>query len=137
VTLAGSGFQTLLAVYTAGNTGAAVNDLTLVASNDYCLPDVQASPLTTSCATFAVVPGATYSVQVDGLGGETGIFDIAVTFAQPNDALVAAEYSLPATGTTLFATLEKGEPQAVPGRGASGSLWYQYYSESNGTAKVD
>ena len=63
VTLAGSGFDTLLAVY----TGTAVNGLTLVASNDNC-----ASGLTTSCTTFDVTVGTTYSVQVDGAGGAKG-----------------------------------------------------------------
>jgi hypothetical protein len=115
VTLAGSNFNTLLAVY----TGTAVNSLTLVSSNDDCEPGVL-----TSCTTFSVVPGTSYSIQVDGHGAQSGDVSIAVTPAPLNDAFVAAVSTFPALGTTVGATLETGEPSAGPG--ASGSVWFRY-----------
>jgi hypothetical protein len=118
VTLAGSDFDTLLAVY----TGTAVNVLTLVTSNDNC-----ALGISMSCVTFSVLPGTAYSVQVDGVQGSTGTVSITVSFgwaAPPNDAFSAAETTLPANGTTLGATLEKGEP--VVGYEATRSVWYRF-----------
>ena len=119
VTLAGSGYDTLLAVY----TGTAVNSLTLVISNDNCAPGE-----VTSCATFSVTAGTTYSVQVDGVGGAKGAVSIGVTFvttvpAPANDLFSNAVTTFPATGSKLGATLETGEPLA--GTGASGSVWYR------------
>ncbi len=125
VTLAGSGYDTLLAVY----TGTAVNSLTLVSSNDNC-----ASGLMTSCATFSVTAGTTYSVQVDGAGGAKGAVSIGVTFmvpAPPNDLFSAAVTTFPATGSTLGATLETGEP--LVRTGASGSVWYRFTASVGST----
>jgi hypothetical protein len=118
VTLAGSDFDTLLAVY----TGTAVSALTHVASNDNC-----ASGEVTSCATFDVTAGTTYLVQVDGAGGAKGAVSIGVMFvtvpAPPNDLFSNAVTTFPATGSTLGATLETGEPSV--GVGASGSVWHR------------
>lgn len=130
VTLAGSEFDTLLAVY----TGAAVNVLTRVASNDNCKTGE-----VTSCITFSVQEGVVYSVQVDGVNGAKGIVDIAaVTFtwaAPSNDAFSAAVTAFPATGTTRGATLQTGEPR--PGVGASpGSVWHKFTAVSNGSVQV-
>ncbi len=54
LSLSGSSFDTLLGVY----TGAAVNSLTLVASNDDCGAE------THSCRTFGVSAGVLYYIQV-------------------------------------------------------------------------
>ncbi len=117
VTLAGSDFNTLLAVY----TGTVVSSLTRVAFNDDCAPEE-----TTSCATFSVVPGTSYSIQVDGGRGSRGAVRIAVTSTPLNDAFSAAERArtFTTTGTTLGATLQPGEPAL--GSGASGSVWYWF-----------
>jgi hypothetical protein len=130
VTLAGSDFDTLLAVY----TGAAVNALTRVANNDDCNTSVS-----TSCVTFNVVPGTNYSVQVDGSLAKRGTVRIAVTFgwATPaNDAFSTpfSPWQSSGKGTTLGATLESWEPLA--GSGASGSVWYRFTAEVNGIARV-
>jgi hypothetical protein len=127
VTLAGSDFDTQLAVY----TGAAVNALTRVASNDDCNTSVS-----TSCVTFNVVPGTNYSVQVDGWLTKRGAVRMGVTFgwATPaNDAFSAAGTTFPAKGTTLGATLEPGEPLAGS---LSGSVWYSFSAASNGVVMV-
>ena len=130
VTLAGSSFDTLLAVY----TGTAVNALTLVAFNDNC-----SSRLTASCVTFGVKPGTTYYLQVDGVGGAKGTVSVVVTYQRPpaNDKFSTAPAviaSTPATGTLVGATLEAGEPRAGPG--ASGSIWYKFSAPASGTAQV-
>ena len=73
VTTAGSGFDTVLAVY----TGTAVNALTLIVNNDD-IPDVPGQPhITTSSVTFAANAGTTYRIAVDGFnndgsGGDMG-----------------------------------------------------------------
>jgi hypothetical protein len=118
VSLAGSSINTVLAVY----TGNAVNALTRVASNDDC-----GTGVTHSCATFPVTPGVSYSIQVDAVGpaGAVSISLSVVTTVPPppNDAFSQAGTVLPATGSTVGATLEPGEPPAVSG--ASGSIWYR------------
>ncbi len=119
VTLAGSDFDTLLAVY----AGTAVDTFKLVSSNDNCT-----SGEVTSCATLSVTAGTTYSVQVDGAGGAKGAVSISVTFvtapAPSNDLFSNAVTTFPATGSTLGASLETGEPSV--GAGASGSVWYRF-----------
>ena len=133
VTLSGSDFDTLLAVY----TGYPVTDLTLVANNDNCTTG--GSPSGASCITFNVSEHTLYSLQVDGVGGGKGSFRIELTavWAAPvNDAFSAALATFPAIGTTLGATLEAGEPQAVTGVGASGSVWFRITSAGSGVAQV-
>ena len=61
---------------------------------------------------------------------------IAVTFSAINDLFSAALSTFPATGTTVGATLEAGEPGTVAGKNISGSVWYKFTASSNGTAKV-
>ena len=134
VTLSGSDFDTLLAVY----TGTVVNALTRVANNDDCTTDD-----VTSCVTFTVVPGSVYSIQVDGplfsVGLRQGTVRIAVSFVWPaprNDAFSAAGTTFPADGTTLGATMETGERVAILGRGASASVWYRFSAAADGNMKV-
>ncbi len=131
ITLAGSDFDTLLAVY----TGSSLSTLSLVATNDDCPGGVS-----TSCVTFNIFGGMTYSVQVDGWSGRRGAVRIALTVVvQPppaNDAFSAAVTTFPAMGTTVGATLETGEPRAVAGKGASGSAWYRFIGPANGIATV-
>ena len=142
VTLLGSDFNTLLAVY----TGSAVDALTLVASNDDCNNND-----TASCVTFPVSAGTTFSAQVDGFGGMTGAVSINVILicslevckdpsVPPNDAFSAAwtisgisttqgfsaatAMLSQATPSTVGATLEPGEP--LVGAGVSGSVWFRF-----------
>ena len=69
VSLAGSSFDTLLAIY----RGTAVSALTAVASNDDANGGVQ------SQVSFAATAGVTYRVAVDGYAGATGTVKLAVT----------------------------------------------------------
>ena len=132
VNLSGSSFDTLLAAY----TGTAVNALMPVASNDNCTTG--GSSPGASCVAFTVTQGTLYSLQVDGVNGAKGSVSIAVTFSAVNDLFSAAlpVTSLPASGTTVGATLEAGEPVTVAGKNISGSVWYKFTASSNGTAKV-
>jgi hypothetical protein len=70
IDLAGSEFDTLLAVY----TGAAVHALTLVAFNDDRGQDL------TSRVSFEVTGGTEYKIAVDGFLGETGAVHISWAF---------------------------------------------------------
>ena len=64
VDLAGSSYDTLLAVY----TGSAVNALKEVASNDDANPPLDF----TSAVAFDAAAGVTYRIRVDGFGGANG-----------------------------------------------------------------
>ena len=71
VDTAGSGFDTLLAVY----TGDAVNALTPVAMNDNA-PGLGSA----SRVSFAVQPGTQYQIAVDGYNGATGAITLNWSF---------------------------------------------------------
>ncbi len=125
MSLEGSDFDTLLAVY----TGAAVNALTLVGRNDEC--NLEGIIYSISCLAFPITTGTTYSLQVDGYAYTRGHVEVYLDFSDSiappgNDAFSAAAsiMSLPTMGTTLGATMESGEPQA--GLGASGSVWFRF-----------
>ena len=133
VTLTGSNVNTIVSVY----TGTAVNALTQVYSPDCFL----STPST--CVRFNVLPGTTYSIQVDCWYAQTGPMTIAVTqtVVPPNDLFLAPMATLPSTGTaspvsgsTQGASLEIGEPLA--GKGASGSVWYRFSTQASATANV-
>ena len=130
VNLSGSSFDTLLAAY----TGTAVKALKPLASNDNCTTG--GSSPGASCVAFTVTQGTLYSLQVDGVNGAKGNVSIAVTFSAINDLFSAAVSTFPATGTTVGATLEAGEPGTVAGKNISGSVWYKFAPFCNGTAKV-
>jgi hypothetical protein len=69
VSTAGSGFDTMVAVYTGGALGA----LTQVACNDDFGGTLQ------SRVTFAAAAGTTYQVQVGGYGGASGSLVVDIT----------------------------------------------------------
>ena len=72
VSLAGSSFDTVLAVYT--NTNSSVSGTVLVSWNDDC------NGVLTSCVTLtSATAGVTYAIQVDGYGGASGSVMIAVS----------------------------------------------------------
>jgi hypothetical protein len=74
----GSDFDTTLGVY----TGAAVDDLTVVASND----DADDAPAYESKVTINVQAGSTYFIAVDGWWGETGSVVLNLAAPMPNVA---------------------------------------------------
>jgi Ca2+-binding RTX toxin-like protein len=115
----GSEFDTLLAVY----TGAAVNALAEVASND----DASATTKT-SALNFFAVGGTTYEIAVDGFTGQTGTIVLAWTQGPPNDDFANAQAIVgrkgAVSGSTQAATVEAGEPLEA-GENAT-SIWYRW-----------
>ncbi len=118
----GSQFDTLLAAY----TGAAVDALTVVASND----DVCDHH---SSITFIADQGETYRIAVDGLDAATGLFSLQLRLAPPNDdfadAVVISGDGGSVEGTNDGASFEESEPGDV-----SNSVWYRWTAPSTGPA---
>ncbi|HUT37086.1 MAG TPA: choice-of-anchor D domain-containing protein, partial [Planctomycetota bacterium] len=128
----GSGFDTLLAVY----TGSSVSALTAVASNDDA-----GGPQ--SQVTFAAVAGAAYRIAVDGYNGVSGsiVVDWALTgTGPPNDhfanATAISGTSGQATGTNASATKETGEPNHA-GNAGGRSVWWRWTASSSGEATIN
>jgi hypothetical protein len=133
----GSNFDTTLGAY----TGSTVAALTARAAND------DANGGTTSSISFLVTAGTTYSFSVDGYSTATGNvhLDWSVTgsggsTAPPNDLFASAQpitgSSGQATGTSLGATKEPGEPNHA-GNSGGHSVWYRWTAPATGTATVD
>jgi hypothetical protein len=122
VTTCGSDFDTLLAAYTGGS----VNALTGVASND---DDCGLQ----SSITFTAAEGETYRIAVDGLDAETGLFELHLRLAPPNDDFADAVQldgdQGSVAGTNAGASLEPSEPGGV-----SNSVWYRWTAPSTGPA---
>lgn len=133
----GSGFDTVLAVY----TGSSVDALTLVASNDDFLGWKWTSRL-----GFAATSGVTYYIAVDGYNDGTGPargtfavnWDLAPssTSTQPNDPFASAVQidgpSGTTSGTSFPATKEAGEPSHA-GNAGGRSVWFRWTAPYDGT----
>lgn len=74
----GTGLDTVMGVY----TGATVNALTTIASND----DIQA-PLRHSAVTFAAVAGTQYRIAVDGYSGVVGSYVLNWVYPVVNETV--------------------------------------------------
>ncbi len=126
--------DTLLAVY----TGAAVNALTPVASNDdgagnNCLAS-------SSEAGFSAVAGTTYWIAVDSKGPSRHRFDLQLQGAPANDDFAGTETLAPAlpsfaTGSTRFTTKQAGEPSHA-GEPGGHSAWFSWTPTGSGRAIV-
>ena len=132
LTTAGSGFDTVLAVY----TGTAVGSLTPVAANDN-----PASGGTAAAVSFQAVAGTVYRIAVDGKGGAAGNVSLAgnlVGAALVNDAFANATVvanSFSVSGSNIGATSEAREPNHA---GVSGgrSVWWTWTAPANGRMVV-
>ena len=91
---AGSSFDTLLAVY----TGAAVNALTEVVSND------DTGRLVTSSVTFTATAGTTYHIAVDGFNGDTGSINFNIGTFNSAPTLTAFAPASGGAGVTVTLT---------------------------------
>jgi Ca2+-binding RTX toxin-like protein len=128
----GSDFDTLLGIY----TGTSVDALTEVASSDDAAND---RCVVASGTTFRAQAGTTYSIAVDGFGGETGAVTLRLSPPPANDDFADAA-ALPSTGgqisaTTLFAGSEPGEPLHAGFQGVH-SVWWRWLPPANGTATL-
>lgn len=134
ISLAGSSFDTVLAVYTGGTVGA----LTLVGAND------DTATGRTSALTFNATVGTTYQIAVDGYGAEQGHVALSIVqaagTAPVNDAFTSASAlagtSASATGSSYDATAESGEP-AHAGQAAGKSIWWKWTAPADGVCSVD
>ena len=129
---AGSTFDTLLAAY----TGTAVGSLTTVASND------DANGTTQSSITFAATVATTYRIAVDGYAGAAGSVTLhwaqggAAPTGPANDAFAsAASLAGTASGTTVGATKEPGEPNHA-GIAGGHSIWWTWTATASGSATI-
>ena len=129
----GSGFDTLLAVY----SGSALNALAPIASNDdgggKCSPQ--------SKLVFAAVANTTYRIAVDGKGDAQGPIQLNVEAKPANDDFAAAEKTPAAlgwywTGTTRLATKEAGEPNHGGDPGGH-SVWYSWTPSKSAAVELD
>jgi subtilisin family serine protease len=127
--LAGSSFDTVMSVY----TGTGVTALTVIAGND----DNPAGGTTTSATTFDAVAGTTYYIAIDGFGGVTGLYNLAISPAAAPavdnfaNAIAINGASGNVTTDNVKATAEAGEP-AHSGQAATKSVWADWTAPSDG-----
>jgi hypothetical protein len=129
--------DTLLAVY----TGAEVNDLTEVASNDNGQVG-KGCRATDSEAEFTATTGTTYWIAVDGKEGSSGGFQMFLEGVAPNDDFGKAQSlggALPTGsqfGSNRFATKQGGEPDHAGNAGGS-SVWFKWTAPRSGIVSID
>ena len=130
LTTLGSGFDTLLAVYTGTN----ISTMSQVAANNDMAPG---NPQ--SAVTFNAVQGTTYMITVDGVSGAQGKIQLNFN-APPNDMFANCAEISGSSGTTygqnVGATKEPGEPDHDGNIGGH-SVWFCWTAPTNGTEVVD
>lgn len=123
---AGSSYDTVLALY----TGASLNALTPVASND------DSDGAKTSRIVLNVIAGTTYQIAVDSKDGGAGYAGMRIGAVPVNDdfsnAKTLAGVSVRESSTTLNASRQSGEPNPT-GNAAGHSVWYKWTAPSAGT----
>lgn len=132
----GSGFDTLLAVY----TGSAVAGLTSVARND----DVVLNVIKHSRVTFNAFAGTVYRIAVDGFRENNGQvsqggIELNINPALNNDliqAITLVGMSGSVNGSTRGATRQASEPQHA-GVNGTNSIWYTWTAPTNGPFAFD
>jgi hypothetical protein len=129
----GSGFDTLLAVY----TGAAVESLTPLQSND----DAGGKCTPQSKLSFDAVANTVYKIAVDGKAGAQGAIHLNLDEHPGNDDFESAE-NIPGSlgwywsGSTLLATKQAGEPNHGGDPGGH-SVWYSWTPSKAAVAEFD
>jgi len=133
VSTAGSGFDTVLAVY----AGSAIGSLTEVAANDN-----PATGGTAAALSFQAVAGTVYRIAVDGKGGASGSVNLTGNLAGvalSNDSFAGAiglsGNSFDVTGTNLGATREAREPNHASVSGGK-SVWWSWTAPASGRLVV-
>lgn len=130
ITTAGSGFDTILAVYTGNSLGA----LTSVAVNDDDgLGNV------TSQVNFTPVVGETYRIAVHGFSGAQGSIVLGLFLANNNDfagrlALNPASLPITTTFSSVSATLQSGEPSPFAD---AASIWWSFIPAVAGKYRIN
>jgi len=134
ISVCASDFDPVLAVY----TGSTLAGLSSVAGNDNAAGGECSSH--DSEVRIAAVAGTTYRIAVDGAGGGSGFFALALTGTPANDDLAAATSlsgSLPTTafGSNRLGSKQAGEPNHAGDPGGA-SVWYSWTAPSAGTVRV-
>ena len=128
VTTAGSGVDTLLAVY----TGSTIAGLVLVGANDDFVDF-------TSRVRFDAVAGTAYRIAVDGFSGGAGAITLSGGMAPVNDdfaeRLTLAPATTGGTGSNVNATKESGEPNHA-GNAGGRSIWWSWTAPASGTVTL-
>jgi len=124
----GSGFDTFL----TGTTGATVDTLTVLASND----DTGGLQ---SQVSFNVTNGTTYQFAVDGFAAATGSIELNLAFTPFNDDFVDRinlddAFPLSVPGTNVGFTGEIEEPDQ---NGAINSAWWSWTAPDDGLLDLD
>lgn len=114
-------FDTLLGVY----TGAAVNALTEVASNDD-------SGFTGSSVSFATTAGTTYRIAVDGFAGKSGPLFVDASPSPANDNFADAIPLPGASGTRAGDTID-GATVELGELADDMTIWYSFQPPADGT----
>jgi len=130
VTTAGSGFDTLLAVY----TGDSLTNLTVIGSQD--------RGQSNESITFDSRAGQTFAIAIDGYNGATGSATLNLDFtpAPINDdftnRIVLTNLPVSVTTSNIAATLEAGETNVVAGWSAGASLWWSWTAPVAGRLRL-
>jgi Divergent InlB B-repeat domain len=129
----GSGFDTLLGVY----TGSTVDALTSIAAND----DAGGRCSPRSKVGFAAVANTTYRIAVDGKDGAQGSIRLNIDARPANDDFESAEkVPVPVgwywSGTTSLATKQAGEPDHAGDFGGH-SVWYSWTPGKSAAVELD
>lgn len=136
ITTNGSSFDTTLGVY----TGNSVDALTQIAEDD------DGGDGTQSLLSFSGAAGTSYHIAVDGYSAASGDILLSVSGAVGvsndhfvNRELIAFEGDFAATGSTVGATTEFGEPQhGASGMGGDGhSVWWSWVAPSSGPWEIN
>lgn len=134
ITTAGSGFDTLLAVY----TGHPVSALTRVTANN----DDPSVGCCTSRVRFTAISGTTYRIAVDGFEADTGTIMLGLTLTSPpgNDNFANATVLSGASvsegpDSNVGATKEPGEPKHAGVTGGA-SVWYAWTAPAGGAVTI-
>jgi len=127
----GSGFDTLLGVYTGNSVGA----LTPIASNDDTVTNTQ------SAVSLAAVAGTVYRIAVDGYDGDSGSVVVRWSQILGNDNFASGQVISGNAGTVNGsndgATKEAGEPNHAAGNAGGKSIWYFWTAPGNGAVTMD
>lgn len=109
----GSDFDTVLAVY----TGTVVNNLSVVAANDYIY--LRAGFWNPSVATFNAVAGKRYYIAVDGFGGGEGNASLAWAYKPGGVFRFAPTFVIGGIGDAYLVSETDGETVGSPTTAAS------------------
>lgn len=128
ISTCGSGFNTLLAVY----TGDDVSLLNQVAGNDDACGN-------RSQLTFGAVAGTTYRIAVDGFAGDTGALFLSLRLAPPNDDFADAQELSGDTGIVTGTTIGSSTEDQEPAHADEGwnSVWFEWTAPSSGPANFE